>query len=103
MFKVSVLYPNSPDAKFDLEYYRGTHCPMVIERCAGAITRLEIDRGVAGVEPDSPAPFRVVAHLLFDSPASMQQSFGKHIAEFAADLPNFTDIAPIVQISDVDM
>jgi len=101
MIKISVLYPNGPDARFDFEYYQHRHVPLVIERCAGAVLRGEIERGIAGAEPGSPAPFCVAAHMIFDSVQSMQESFGKHLAEFVADVPNFTNIQPTVQISEV--
>ena len=29
MIKVSVMYPNSPEGTFDIEYYCNTHIPMV--------------------------------------------------------------------------
>ena len=28
MVKVSVLYPNKPGSRFDVEYYLNTHMPM---------------------------------------------------------------------------
>lgn len=101
MIKVSVMYPSRPDGRFDMEYYRTRHVPLVIERCDGAIKRGEIERGIAGAVEGSGAPFCVAAHMLFDSAEAMQQSFGRHMAEFVADLPNFTNIEPTVQISEV--
>lgn len=29
MFKVSILYPNGEDKKFDMDYYEKNHMPMV--------------------------------------------------------------------------
>jgi len=100
MIKVSVLYPNTPDGRFDMEYYRTRHVPLVIERCAGAVKRGEIERGIAGAD-GAAAPFCVAAHMLFDSTQSMQESFGRHVPEFIADLPNFTNIQPTLQISEL--
>ena len=103
MIKVSVLYPNTPDGRFDLEYYQSRHISLVIDRCAGAIRRAEIEWGVASVEPGSQPPFRIAGHLLFDSAESMQASLVPHIPELLADLPNFTNIQPTVQIGEVLM
>ena len=36
MIKVSVMYPNTPGARFDHEYYRGKHMPLVKARMDGA-------------------------------------------------------------------
>jgi len=101
MIKVSVLYPNRTDGRFDLDYYTKTHVPLVLERCGDAIKRGEIERGTASAGDNSSPPFRIVAHLLFESTEAMQASFGRHLAEFVADLPNFTDIEPVVQVSEV--
>jgi uncharacterized protein (TIGR02118 family) len=101
MIKVSVYYPNTSEGHFDLDYYQHKHVPMVLERCAGAIKRGEIEVGIAGGEPGSQPPFRIAAHLLFDSLESMQGSFGRHLPAIVADVPNYTNIEPTVQISEV--
>jgi uncharacterized protein (TIGR02118 family) len=101
MIKVSVLYPNANGGRFDLDYYRNIHVPLVFERCGDAIKRGEMEQGIAGADASSPPPFRIAAHLVFDSAESMQASFGRHLPEFVADLPNFTDIQPMVQVSEV--
>ena len=36
MIKVSVLYPNKPGARFDHEYYRSRHMPLLKERMGDA-------------------------------------------------------------------
>ena len=36
MIKVSVLYPNRPTARFDMDYYVKRHVPMVLEGCGNA-------------------------------------------------------------------
>ena len=35
MIKVSVMYPNVPGARFDHEYYRAKHMPMVASKMGG--------------------------------------------------------------------
>lgn len=101
MIKVSVLYPNTREGRFDLNYYKNTHVPLVFERCGDAIKRGEMEWGIAGGDAGSPPPFRITAHLVFESAEAMERSFGHHLAEFIADLPNFTDIQPVVQVSEV--
>src|SRR5437867_8655508 len=101
VIKISVLYPTTPGGKFDMQYYRTRHIPLVMERCGGAIKRGEVERGIAGGAPGADAPYAVVAHLVFDSMESMQASFAQNLPEFLADLPNFTDIPPTLQISEM--
>ena len=101
MIKVSALYPNSTDARFDMEYYTQKHMPLVLDRCGGDVALGGIDRalpgGAFGLEP----PYCAIGHLLFESPEIMERSFGPHIREILADVPNFTNVQPVVQISEV--
>ena len=32
MIKVSILYPNKPGSRFDMNYYLANHMPMAIQR-----------------------------------------------------------------------
>jgi uncharacterized protein (TIGR02118 family) len=42
-----------------------------------------------------------MGHLYFDSPAAFAESFGPHAPTILGDIPNYTDIQPLVQISEV--
>lgn len=58
MIRVSVLYPSREGARFDHAYYARSHMPLVEARLKGSgLLRYEIDRGIAGGAPGSPAPF----------------------------------------------
>ena len=37
MIVMTVMYPNKPDAKFDMEYYCNTHIPLVQEKVGDAL------------------------------------------------------------------
>jgi len=91
MIKMSVYYPADGGSKFDHDYYRTRHMPLIQERLGDACLRYEIDKGLAGREPGSAPEFV----------AACQESLGPHRAEIAADVASYTDIAPIVQISEV--
>ena len=103
MIKVSALYPNRTDAKFDMEYYIQKHIPLLLDRCGSDIALGGIERalggGAFGLEP----PYCAVGHVIFESREAMERSFGSHIPEFLADVPNFTNVQPVVQISEVVM
>jgi uncharacterized protein (TIGR02118 family) len=101
MIRVSGYYPNTPGAKFDHEYYANKHAPMVLELLGASVVRAEIDKGLAGASPDVPAPYVAVGHLIFNSLEDFQQSFGAHGDEVMSDVPNYTDIEPIIQISEI--
>jgi uncharacterized protein (TIGR02118 family) len=99
MIIVSVMYP--PSARFDLDYYTKQHMPMVKSRCEG--------RGLSGayvlkgdMAPDGGTPaYQVIGHLTFDTLQNFQAVMQQHGAEIMADIPNYTDAQPTVQISTV--
>ncbi|MGQ0575731.1 MAG: EthD family reductase [Pseudonocardia sp.] len=103
MIKVSVYYPNSDGATFDMDYYVATHMPLVHDRCSPAIRGMSVDGGLAGGAPGAPAPFAAVGHLLFDSVEDFQSAFGPHSDEIMGDIPNYTKIEPMIQISEVKL
>lgn len=103
MIKVSVLYPNAEGSKFDLDYYCNSHMPMVQSELGGACKGMGIDAGLAGGAPGQKAPFAAVGHLLFDSVEDFQGSFGPKAGTIMGDIPNYTDISPVIQISEVKL
>jgi uncharacterized protein (TIGR02118 family) len=101
MIKVSVLYANEDGKKFDMDYYCNSHIPMVLEKVGAACSKAEVDQGLAGGAPGAPAAFIAMGHLYFDSVDSFQAAFGPHAEAIMADVPNYTDIQPDIQISEV--
>jgi len=103
MIKLSVFYPNEEGKKFDMDYYCNSHIPMVQEKLGAAVKGGAVDQGLSGAEPGSPATYVAMAHLLFDSVEAFQSAFGPHAEAIMADVPNYTDIQPVFQISEVKM
>ena len=103
MIKVSVLYPNSEGATFDMDYYVNKHIPMVQDRCGAACKGASVEGGLGGAAPGQPATYIAMGHLLFDSIEEFQGAFGPHAGEIMGDIPNYTAIAPVIQISEVKL
>ncbi len=102
MIRASVFYPYSPGATFDYTYYAQKHCPMVEEKLrAFGCVRIEIDKGVEGGTPDAPAPFVAVGHIIIQSLEGFQQGMAAHGQEFRSDVPNYTNITPQIQVSEM--
>ena len=101
MIKVSVMYPNGKDVKFDADYYKNKHLPMVSKAVGNALKGLELDLGLAGRIPGELAPYVAIAHLKFDDIASFQASFGPNAKVFAADLKNYSNVQGELQISEL--
>jgi len=101
MIKVSVMYPNKPGARFDHDYYRETHMPLLKKRMGDACRHYTIDKGIAGGEPGAPATYVGMCHVFCDTIESFQQAFGPHSQEILGDIPNYTDLSPVIQFSEV--
>jgi uncharacterized protein (TIGR02118 family) len=101
MIKVSVMYPNKEGARFDHQYYRDKHMPLVKARLGDACKYYTIDKGLAGGAPGDPATYVGMCHIFSDSVETFQKGFGPHAQEIMGDIANYTDIAPVMQISEV--
>ncbi|MFO1450185.1 MAG: EthD family reductase [Opitutaceae bacterium] len=101
MIRVSVLYPRKEGARFDWAYYLNSHIPMVGRKFGTAAQATTIEQGLGGGGPGQPAPFVAIVHFTFESVPAFQAAFGPHAAEIMADIPNYTSIEPLVQISEI--
>jgi uncharacterized protein (TIGR02118 family) len=97
------MYPNSEKATFDMDYYCNTHIPLVGKLLGDALKGGAAESGIAGVAPGEPAPFIAMGHLTFDSVEAFQNAFGPNAEEIMADIPNFTNVQPKIQISEIKM
>ncbi len=101
MFKLSVMYPHSQDATFDMDYYVNQHIPMVQDRLGDVLKGGGAEQGIAGGEPDTPPTFIAVGYLLIENLEDFGAAWAASEAEILGDLPNFTNTAPTVQISEI--
>lgn len=103
MIKVSVMYPNGQGHTFDMAYYTDKHMPMVKRKVGPALKSLAVEQGLAGGEPGAPPTYLALGHLYFDSVEAFQAAFGPHAPEILADIPNYTNTKPVLQISEVKL
>ena len=102
MIKVSVFYPNEEGKKFDMDYFSGKHMPLVQSRLDSmGLLRIEVERGVSSADPNAPAPFVAIGVLYFNTAEEVHEGFKTHGREIMGDIPNYTDIAPQFQISEI--
>jgi uncharacterized protein (TIGR02118 family) len=101
MIKVSVLYPSGDGKTFDDDYYRDRHMPMVQQLVGDKLKDYSIDRGIGGGAADAPPPFLAAGHLLFESMEDYETGFGPHTKAIMADVANYTNIRPTLQISEM--
>jgi uncharacterized protein (TIGR02118 family) len=103
MIKISILYPNNKGARFDMSYYINTHMPLSIGLLSAhsGFKGVSVEHGFGGAMPGTDAAYVVMCHFLFDSTEDFMTAFTPHAAELQGDMPNYTDIAPVIQISEV--
>jgi uncharacterized protein (TIGR02118 family) len=101
MIKVSVIYPSKSGARFDHDYYRTKHLPLIKSRMGAGLKYYAIDKGLAGGDGKALPAYIAMCHLMSDSMEAYQSSFGPYAKEIYGNIANFTDVIPIVQISDV--
>jgi uncharacterized protein (TIGR02118 family) len=103
MIKVSVLYPHRDGGKFNMDYYCKSHMPMVKDRLGAALKGMAVEQGLGGGAPGAPPAYAAMGHLYFESANDFQAGFERHAKEFMDDVPNYTDLEPIIQISEVKL
>ena len=105
MVKISILYPQSPEARFDMDYYLGTHMPMSIGKLSAhpGYRGVSVERGVAAPQSGLPPAYVAVCSYLFNSADDFVAAFIPHADVLQADIARYTTIAPVVQFSTVEI
>lgn len=93
---VTVTYPNKDGATFDFQYYMEKHIPMATAMFGAAI---EVRKGVASLA-GAPA-FLCIAAIPIRSVEEFQAVMAQRGGELLADIPNYTNVEPIVQFDEV--
>jgi uncharacterized protein (TIGR02118 family) len=101
MIKISILYPNT--GRFDMDYYLDKHMPRSIELLSKGkgYRGVSVERGLGGAAPGSVPTYVAMCHYLFDSVEDFMAAFMPHAAELQGDMPNYTDIETVIQVSEV--
>lgn len=101
MIKVSVMYPNTPGARFG---------PCLLPRPAhaagagahgGQLQALHGGQRDRGRRAGRARPYIGMCHIFSDSVETFQAGFGPHAKEIMADIANYIDLTPVMQISEV--
>jgi uncharacterized protein (TIGR02118 family) len=93
MIKVTVTYPSSDTSTFDHDYYAAMHIPLC--KAAWSPSATEVHKGVNG-------PSVAAVEFSFESMEAFQAAMGRaETAGVMADVANYTNITPVMQISEV--
>jgi len=101
VIKVSIFYPKKPGSRFDFDYYLKVHMPRAAELLSPAARQVSVEIGVAGATSEAPPAFWAIAGFTCDSVEAFTRAFLPHAAELQGDIPNYTDIEAVIQISEL--
>ena len=96
---VSVVYPVGSGQKFDVEYYKKSHMPLVdsLLRPSGLKRAQYLHAtGAPGGQPE----IKLIALLEFDSLDAFKTAMDKNGAALMGDIANFTDVQPSIQFNE---
>ena len=99
--KISIMYPNELGKSFDMDYYAQNHMPMVSELFGEALLDYGIEKGISGRTPEEPMSYVAIGYFYFNSIEEYGKAFGANAEKILGDIPNYTNIEPTVQISEV--
>ena len=105
MVKISIMYPHADAASFDMEYYLNTHMPMSISRLGAhpGFRGVSVERGIAAPQSGLPPAYVALCHFLFTSVEDFVAAFMPNAEALQADIPRYTNIAPVIQFSEVEL
>ena len=101
MYKVAILYPNGEDKTFDMDYYEKKHMPMVAGFIGKNLKFYEIDKGIAGRTANDKPPFVAIGYFYVTDVAEYNKAIGQNRDAVINDIKNYTNIQPVVQISEI--
>jgi uncharacterized protein (TIGR02118 family) len=101
LIKVSVMYPFAEGKTFDMEYYETKHMPMVAGFLGSNLVKYTIEKGVASGIPNTPLPYMAIGTFYIKNLSDYQAAIGPNRDAIRADFPNYTDVAPVILVSEV--
>ena len=99
--KVSVMYPYAEGKTFNMEYYEQKHMPFVAGLLGSNLVRYTIEKGVASGIPNTPLPFMAIGTFYVKSLSEYQAAIGPNRDAIRADFSNYTNISPVILVSEV--
>ena len=100
MIQLTAFYPGGEGKSFNMDYYVKKHIHMLDSLSGGALKVVTVDKGVQGLGSEAPR-YLAIGHFYFENIAAFQNSLALHFKEIMADIPNYTNIQPVFQFSEV--
>src|SRR5688500_17466040 len=98
---MTILYPAGSDLKFDADYYRAKHLPLIMKLYTGSLERFEL-RKVPAAAGGAPQPsFAAAVNIWISELAAFKANNAKHGQQLVDDVKNFTNAQPAIQFDKV--
>ncbi|KAH7141041.1 hypothetical protein EDB81DRAFT_948737 [Dactylonectria macrodidyma] len=101
-FTVTVVFPNEPDAKYDIDYYLTKHMPMIQERWGKyGVISWSATKFIDGLD-GSPSPYAFGSVVNWDNADQVKTAFaGPEVADIMRDVSNFSNKQAIFLLGEV--
>lgn len=94
MIAVTILYPRTDDSTFDMDYYTGTHMPMLADALGDACTGW----GAAAI---GDGKWAAMGWATVESQDAFNAAMAEHGAKIMGDVPNYTNVQPELLVGEI--
>ncbi|HEY8934790.1 MAG TPA: EthD family reductase [Cyclobacteriaceae bacterium] len=101
LIKVSIMYPFAEGKTFDMGYYETKHMPMVAGFLGSNLVKYTIEKGLASGIPNQPLPYMAIGTFYVKNLEDYQAAIGPNRDAIRADFVNYTNITPVILVSEV--
>lgn len=101
LIKISVMYPYAEGKTFNMEYYESKHMPMVAGYLGVNLVKYTIEKGLASGLPNQPLPYMAIGSFYVKSLSDYQAAIAPNRDVIRTDFANYTNVAPIILVSEV--
>jgi uncharacterized protein (TIGR02118 family) len=97
MIRIAAIYPNTAGSRFDGAYYTGQHTAFARELLdPHGLMAISTSLGHAALDGGAP-PFWAYSEMAFPSRQAFDAAIAACGAALFADIPNYTDVTPVLQ------
>ena len=101
LIKISIMYPFAEGKTFNMEYYETKHMPMVAGYLGTNLVKYTIEKGVASGIPGQPMAYMAIGTFYVKSLPDYQAAIGPNRSMIREDFKNYTDVVPVILVSEV--
>ncbi|HEV7330226.1 MAG TPA: EthD family reductase [Flavisolibacter sp.] len=101
LIKISVMYPFAEGKTFNMAYYEEKHMPMVAGYLGSNLVKYTIEKGIASGIPAQPLPYMAIGTFYVKSLSDYGAAIAPNREAIRADFANYTNITPVILVSEV--